>query len=592
MLRFKFILFIVLAFTACKTDILDKKPLKVVTDADVWNSQGLIDSYVANLYENLPIGFGASVLEAHLTDEASHPYLNTTITSNYGTQAAANRTGYYTPIRRVNYMLQMLPTSALNQLDRSRYTAEAYFIRAYYYFELVKKYGGVPIIRVPQSPDSSIEELQVPRNTEQETYDFILEDLNKAVADLPESWLDGANAKYANRATKYAALALKARAMLYAGTIAKYGTVQLNGLAGIPSQESTRYLTQSMEAADAVIQSKKFALYDRYYNPLTKSGDPIQNFQNIFLDENNKEVIFQKVYALPDFGHSYDYYNAALSFGTGSFGNVTAVTLNFVEYFENIDGSSGVLDVANKEFANPTDLFANKDPRFKASVLYPGAPWKGRTVQIWRGIYDQDDANKLYQLSNAATFKGVPQVGADGPFPTGDVGKTGFYVKKYMNPATSIITQNQSDQNYIDFRYAEILVSYAEAATELGVNQTQALDCINQLRARAGIKILTSAELDLARIRNERTVELAFENKRFWDIRRWRIGTTLFAGTFMKGLWPYQVHKGGVFKYIFTKVTGTPIDNGQSRTFNVRDYYSNISGYMVNNKNIVNNPFY
>jgi len=182
------------------------------------------------------------------------------------------------------------------------------------------------------------------------------------------------------------------------------------------------------------------------------------------------------------------------------------------------------------------------------------------------------------------------QVGRDGPHTLGDVGKTGLYNKKYLN-MVAIVAENTSDQNYVDIRYAEILLNYAEAAFENGSDVPGALSAINQIRDRAGISILNAGELTLDKIRHERKIELAFEDKRFWDIRRWRIGTDLFRSTYIHGLWPYmKYYGGGIYTWIYKEVSGSPLDNGLSRVWEEKDYYSNLSGYTSSNKNIVNNP--
>lgn len=167
--------------------------------------------------------------------------------------------------------------------------------------------------------------------------------------------------------------------------------------------------------------------------------------------------------------------------------------------------------------------------------------------------------------------------------------RTGFYIRKITNNATIITEVNYSDQNYIEIRYAEILLNYAEAAVELGIDLPEALTAINLIRSRAGIRNLTLPELVIERVRNERKVELAFEDKRFWDIRRWRIGTSLFKNTFMHGLYPYLKYTGSGYKYIFRKVTND-IDGGVSRVWQEKDNYSNLSGYISTNNKIINNP--
>jgi hypothetical protein len=153
-----------------------------------------------------------------------------------------------------------------------------------------------------------------------------------------------------------------------------------------------------------------------------------------------------------------------------------------------------------------------------------------------------------------------------------------------------VVEPGHSGQNFIDIRFAEILLNYAEAALELNIDKPAALDAINLIRGRAGISLLPLSELTLSKVRHERKVELAFEGKRFWDIRRWRIGTDLFRGTYMHGLWPYLKYENGTYKYLYKEVSGYPIDVGFPRVFTQRDYYSDLSSYIASNPNIVNNP--
>lgn len=573
--------FLIIILIGCTEDILDRKPLDLVTDSDVWESKQLIDIYLVALYDAVPIGFKGRPAEAVLTDEAS--YAHGEIVKNYGSMGLALNTGMYAWIRRANYFLSRIYESALTEDEIKVAAAECRFIRAYYYFDLVKKYGGMPIIKEIQTFDQDLEELQVPRNKEDEVYAYILTELDEAVKDLPEEW----GPDNANRATKSVALALKSRAMLYAGSIAKYGTLQLDGLVGIPAEKANAYFTESLNASNQIIESRRFSLYNKLYDPQAGSGDPAANYQNIFLDKGNNEVIFQKAYNFPDKSHSYDNLHIPEGYTTNNGSSVTP-TLEMVESYEFIDGSDGKLDVENKEFDSPDELYKDKDPRFEGSILRSGSAFAGRPVQIYRGIYDE--GGTLYDaLAPFPKDPSIRQVGLDGPFPTGNFTKTGFYIKKYMNTSTAVVEPNFSDQAYIDFRYAEILLNYAEAAYELD-EEAKALGPINQIRKRAGIKLLNEGELTLERLRNERKVELAFEDKRFWDIRRWRIGTELFRNTNVHGLWPYLSYKNGEYKYIFKPVSGYPIDyTGLPRIFNERDYYSNLSGYISSNPNIVNN---
>src|SRR5690606_9233745 len=182
-------------------------------------------------------------------------------------------------------------------------------------------------------------------------------------------------------------------AMLYAGSIATYGSVQLNGLIGIPAQKAKYYFNESLIASKAVMDSKKYGLYDKLYSPDGRTGDPVTNYQQIFIDKNNKEVIFQKAYSIPDKPHSWDNLNIPEGFTTNQ-GSAICPLLELVESYEYVDGTPGTLNVQGKVFDTPNDLFKNKDPRFEASIFHSESPYIGRNVQIYRGIYDVD--GRLY----------------------------------------------------------------------------------------------------------------------------------------------------------------------------------------------------
>lgn len=570
-----------LMLSGCVEEVLDRKPLNLISDKDVWQSEQLINIYLISLYDAIPMGFTSRLTQSALTDEATYP--DGAVVNDFGNVSHTLNTRMYTSIRNANYFLEQIKTSNLSEDNIKALSAECRFIRAFYYFDLVKKYGGMPLITKVQTFNNNLPELQVKRNKEEEVYAFILAELNEAIKDLPESQ-SGANA---NRATRSTALALKSRAMLYAGSIAKYGEVELNGLVGIPGAQADKFFTESFQAAKALIESGKYGLYDKLYNPETKAGDPAANYQNIFRDKGNKEVIFQKAYRTPDKPHSYDNWHIPEGYTTNN-GSGIAPTLELVESYEYVDGRPGKLDIENKIYNSPDELFRDKDPRFEGSILRAGSPFAGRPVQVYRGIYGSNGT--LYEsLAPFPEDPSIRQVGLDGPFPEGNFSKTGFYIKKYMNTATAVVEPNFSDQNYIEIRYAEVLLNYAEAAFELG-DQASALQALNQVRKRAGIRPLEPAELTRERLRNERKVELAFEDKRLWDIRRWRIGTELFRNTYLHGLWPYLKYENGQFKYLFTAVKGYPIDDGLPRIFNERDYYSNLAGYINTNEQIVNNP--
>ena len=584
-----------LFLSGCMKNVLDRAPLNLITDAEVWTSDNLAVVYLTTLYDNLPFGFYTSSTNpeqrflSYETDESAWNGGNPV--DDYGSDVNFLNTTAYQWIRNCNYFLANV--EAGNLPDKDELAGECRFLRAYYYFDLVRKYGGMPIINQVQSfTGSNLTELQVPRNTEDSLYEFIGDQLDSAASELPPSW-DAANS---NRATMWAALALKSRAMLYAGSIAKYNPVQLNGLVGIPAGEANAYYNKSMAASKQIMNGAQFALYTKYYDPVAQTGNPSVNYQNIFLDKNNVEIIFQKAYSYPSKPNSYDAFNLPQGY-TDNWGCYIDPFLEMVESYEYVDGTPGTLKINDAggnpiEYPDPNAIFANKDPRFDASIFHGGDFLFTREIQMWAGIYDLNGV-----LFNSATpFPADPSTlgnGLDGPGLTdeGAFTKTGFDIKKYMDTATLNTNDGTSDVNYIDFRYAEILLNYVEAAFETSSDLLGALDAINQIRKRAGIRPLMASELTTDRIRNERKVELAFEDKRMWDIRRWNIGPQLFNNTYMQGLWPYLKYKGnGKYTYIYKINTGDPIDWGFSRLWQESDNYSELSDYISTNPNIIQNP--
>jgi hypothetical protein len=585
----------ILFFTSCNDDFLTRQPKSLISEENVWGNGGdrkAIMALLANYYDNVPYECGSDVGHwgQHLSqycDESMRGYVwgapykpTMTLTMNDidPNDEGLDKIWPYVRIRDINDFLERIVEADIE--DKDRFVAEAYFIRAFHYFSLAKRYGGVPIIDHTQAYDpSNFDELKVPRSTEEEVWNFIAQDADLAIAHFNKVRTEAEP----YRVNKYAAFALKSRAMLYAATIAKYGTVQLRGLVGVPSEKADDFFRRSLEASDSVIQSGKYYLYDRGGNTPEGKAD---NFQQLFLEKTmHEEAIVLKYYGGPKFG-SFDYFNAPPSYKL-DWGCVTNPTLELVEAFEYIDGTPGTLKVYDRagtsiHYAKPEDIFKDKDPRFFGTVIYSGCPWQGSTVEIRQGVIvggvKQTASNYSSALSNGTTI-----AGKDGMITSGGGTETGFYIKKYMDPVNKLDIE-RSETPQLAMRYAEVLLNYAEAAVELGVKPVEALDCINKIRTRAGIA--TKAALTLDDVRHERRVELAFENHRFWDIRRWRIATTLMNNTKFHGLFPWLDVTAN--NYFFE--TGVAIRN-QAKTFLEIDYYFKIPGIDSNEK-LVQNPGY
>lgn len=584
-----------LSFYSC--DYLDVPPINIIQDDAIFNSESGITSYMTTLYYDLPIedfrytqqGFNVSGKGQgrlpNVSGEAMCSSSDDISTIGDGTWWGC---WDYGKIRRVNYFLKNFPaykSNFQNTVLADAWMGEAHFIRAYCYFAMVKRYGGVPILREPQEYVGDIESLKVPRDTEKACYDFIAEDLDEAFRLLP----DNEEILGKGRATKYAALALKSRAMLYAGSIARYGTVDLNGLVGIDKALANDYFELAYKAVKELEKSKKFSLY-------RKNSDKEKNFAELFLAEDSPENIFCKYFQRNVNAHGWDVYFVPYQYRGNGFSSNMNPTLEFVEMFEHKDGTPANFAerAKNTYFDNPSELFQNMDARFGGSIIYPNAIFKGEPCSIQKGLIIEDGSKK----ENATNYEEAVYTANDGQV-YHIVGKsgsgnysgnmTGFFMRKYLNenmPQSEVI-ENYSEQHWIEFRYAEALLNGAEAAVEMGQHLDDALLWINDIRSRADIKQLSLSDLTVDKVRHERRIELAFENHTYWDLRHWRIADKEIETKQYTGLCPYfDINKQ---KYIFEEVAA----NKYYYTFDVKMYYERIpDGEIAKNEKLKQNPYY
>lgn len=592
-----FTLLLCIAFQSC-LKILDKSPFNILPEDEVLTTESGVEAYMASLYNLLPIedfnfspraGFNvwnSSTFLSHLSEEALASAGDAQTTIGNGEWLPY---WPYNGVRNVNNLIAKLPSTSLSTSAKNTFMGEAKFVRAYYYFGMVKRYGGVPLItQVQQFTPGDIASLQVPRNTEKEIYDFIARELDEAAELLP-----AVNGK--GKANKTTAWALKSRAMVYAASIAKYGTPDLDGIVGIPPADANTYWTAAFNAAEKVLEDTRYALYNA-------RPDKAENFQQLFLDQNNSEVIFAKYFVYPEKAHSYDLWR--LPFAVRSpdgYGSREGPTLEMAEAFEYVDGTPGTLKLVDNSgnpiyYADPVDIFANKDPRFFATILHPFADWRGTAIEVRAGLIDggtevtAGNYNTLYnpdthQIDNVNGT--IHIIGLNGIGGGTELSQTGFYIKKYLNPAyeRSTVRGWTSTQAYIDLRLGEVLLNYAEAAIELN-DVPSAKWAINQIRERAGIRLLNDAEVTRDKVRHERMVELAFESHRYWDLRRWRLADQVLNNTSFSAILPYLDLDANA--YIFRR---KPV--GYTKTFHARMYYEKIStGEIDKNPKLVQNPNY
>jgi len=614
-----------LPLSSCKKDILNTASQTILTDEQTWNEPKSVTSVLANLYDRLPkhgtVSQGPEFFTTY--DEAIWSGL-----SNNDLEARNNLINYpyerwrlwdYDFIRDINVAIDKIAAAnslSMTETVKKQFIAEFRFLRAYMYFEMVKRMGGVPIItkqleyKLGDDPTT----LQYLRNKESEVYDFIASELDAIKDNI-------GNGQSKRQANKYAVLALKSRAMLYAASIAKYNNetgftnVSLpGGEVGIPASRANEYYQKSLDASLEIINSGIYSLYKA--NPVAG-----ENFYSAIVEKNNNtEVILVTDYNKATSRKHLFTFNAIPRslFEDGAQGSSNiSPSLNLVESFDYLDGSAGTLKgvgtgsntAAGQSnwifYAKPEDIFAGKDARLYGTIIYPGSRFAGKALQMQAGVYVWNAIANKYDRTegtlNSNYTDGKLLTGLDGPHRTNTfVSNTGFYLRKYLDAAAGASTSTiQSDTWWVLFRLGEIYLNASEAAFELG-QTTDALKYINTLRERAGFPANSLSALSIQKIQNERKVELAFEDHRVWDLKRWRIADKLWDGTTgnananVYALYIYRIVRPGHVndgKYVFDKIVAPRFK--APRFFRPGNYYSSIAQNVLdNNPKIIRNPFH
>ena len=501
---------IILLLSGCY-DPFDLTRNDIISDDVVFDNPNLADAFLFDLYDraqfhiksgngNLNMGlissYGGESRNYGVSWQIPYTQVIDVDYNENGLQGKVLDYYDYALIRECNQMITKLPQSKnLTEYFIDSRVAEARFIRAHAYFEMVKRFGGIPLITDVVPIQGNYDEIYRERNSEKEIYDFISSEMDDISEVLPAFTIEE------GRITKWTALALKSRALLYAGSVANFGSEQLNGLLGFPSSEASKYYLESLNASREIIQSGIFSLYRKF-------NDPVENFVNLFIDEtDNSEIIFSEKYDYESGkSHQWDALAQPAGFGFNWSSNYP-VYLETLEQFDFIDGTSGKVDRDMYDDNTPIDpswYFEMRDPRMRASIFYPGTNFKGGTV--------------FFHRSMRGSLEGWPQSGLSKL--TGSMA-TGLLIRKRTNPDTPDATRSSTD--YIVFRYGEILLNYVEASYYLNDPNGDMVSIMNEIRDRAGMPLLTKSEITENKIRQERKCELAFEDHVFWDLRRWRI---------------------------------------------------------------------
>lgn len=497
MKKYKFfaLIILIISFTGCNDDILNLKPLDEFSDATFWNDPGMAESAINRLYRFLDPDDSMQDWEC-FTDNAisgalwtpSHNlnqkgwtagdanrltrYWSLDVANFHGNNATSTTYSSwktnYREIRAANVAISNLEKVVNRSIRLNQLLAEAKFMRAYFYHNLIKRYGAVIIVDKPIGLNDSI---NFSRNTYKDCVDFIIKDLDAVIPVLPAVW----DATNKGRVTSGAALALKGRVQLYSERWA---------------DAATTYQT--------IISSNKYSLFSDY--------------QTMFFEENenNSEVILDFQLKFPEviyFGNSQTLSGTQNGWGAGG------PSQTLVDQYELLDGKAW--SDPTSIYYNAADPYANRDKRFYATVQYDQGVYFGKRLETGTGL---DGKGKL--IKGADIEK------------SSDVTQTGYYLCKAVDTrgilkygTTSGVPTTATGTNVILIRYAEVLLSYAEAQNEAVGADASVYSAVNLVRKRAGLPDLPaglSQEDMRKRIRKERRVELCFEYMYYYDCLRWR----------------------------------------------------------------------
>lgn len=574
------VFFGIVLFSAC-SDILDKKPLTEVSDGDLWSDPALVNSFVNSRYNQ--IGYnGCESMLSSACDESDMPWLRGCEITNFARMSATdlgrmNGAWYgndnrswstkWTNISNCNIFFERVGNVPFaSESERTLLKGQVRFIRAYEYFDLISRWGGLPILTKSFTIKDQAEIVGQKRNTYQECIDFLVAQLDSAATELPATW-SGNNY---GRATSVAALALKARILLYAASDLMNVGVK-NPEVGYTQPLPDRW----QKAAQATTEALDAALKAGYhlYN---KVSDPAKNYQQIFLDNtsaNTEAIFFRMGTASSDGENIYngDQYNGPNGYG-GWGGNCPLQEL--VDDYEVVkNGVATPFNWNDKEEASHP--YENRDPRFYATILYDGAQWMSRPLETFFTV----------DASGKETGGGKDSKYGNDSWNTSP---TGYNLKKFQDETYVQNSWNFKAKNWNIIRMAELYLNKAEALYEIG-DEDGAREAVNAVRKRAGLPDVVASGSDLLEaIKHERRIELAFEEHRYYDVRRWKDAPKYFGRA---------VHSVMIKKYPDGHKTYEPssIRNavGGDRKWDDKMYWLPIpKSEMDKNPNFVQNPGY
>lgn len=558
-------------------------PIDKLPENQIWGDEQLLDEYTARWYRNMDNGFYILVSTIiKNSGEEYHPWFADQLTvgrsdwyqAGYGDMLKGSQTMYntrgkmmwgnfYTQIRSINTLLAH--ESELPSKIKSRLLGEAHFFRAYYYYKLLLHFGGSLIIDHAYNPLEKEEKF--PRASFEEMVDFITSEAEKAAQILPEAH----DVTQVGRATKGAALMLKAKTYFWASG-AHFQNADLPYL-GFENDRSLQMLELAAREYDRIIAMNQYGLI-----PISASDQAgvVSEYRNIFLTKNSRESIWEVQHSddgdftSSGFGHKLDRDAAPPSLtGVNCAYNPTQ---NHVDEYRMANGKR--ITDADSGY-DPQNPWEGRDFRFYANVLYDGSVWKGVTLDIH------------YTVVDGKNVPGKDLVPYDASTTSSNT-RTGYYMAKFLRESQQVDQDENyaSSQNCILWRYAELLLDYAEIDFKLG-RVGDALEKVNQIRRRVHMPDLKSLTWD--DIMNERRVELAFEKSTYWDILRYGTAEKVMSGLTNPLYGCIVVVDVDGSKRIMTDrvVNG---NNNNTRSFSSRQYFFPIAWDDIRYHGIPQNP--
>jgi len=496
-----------LLFTGCGDDYLESEPLDKISSAAVFESEGYTEAFLYDIYSYMPNGFGFECVGHKARGYGWRSFLDCT------TDLIVNKSGYveawnivsagqtadnsqqfgnwsenYTAIYECNTLIQGIDESSIGSSEAMQLMkTEARFLRAFFYFDLVRRYGDVPLITaVPDISDP--EALYIGRTDKELVYDFIDTEWAEVADELPLAKDMGEAGMQWGRICREAVWGFHGRMLLHAERYA----------------ESAAMSKKVIDAVESGVSDREMA----------------NDYRLLFLSRGDqKEVLFEILFDGVNKGGTVDEFSRPPS-NRGSWGGQHNPTEDLVASYEMANG----LPATVENGYDPQDPYTNRDPRLEQTVIHHGSTFYGRTYDFaW--------------VLNASNNTWQPIANTDAPHAQGLATITGYYLKKFMDPDVAVGQFGLSSQSWIVLRLAEVYLNYAEAKNEADGPDESVYGAVNKVRNRSNMPSLevNYPDLDAAgmfeRIKQERMIELAFEGHRFWDIRRWRIGAEVCNGS-------------------------------------------------------------